>query len=124
MHKIHAPALRRTSRFCSWLTMEGDVLASPDPHAELQTLQSIELSHPLCIYPQPSRRSSTQIVETQTAGAYGPDRESVSARPIDPWRNCVDTTRFDRIGPTDRPAPTHRERPVKPLGQCSAAGEP
>jgi hypothetical protein len=31
--------------------MEGDVLASPDPHAELQTLQSIEPSHPLSIHP-------------------------------------------------------------------------
>ena len=30
--------------------MECDVLASPDPHAELQSLQSIEPSHPLPIH--------------------------------------------------------------------------
>ena len=30
--------------------MECDVLASPDPHAELQSLQSIEPSHPLAIH--------------------------------------------------------------------------
>ena len=31
--------------------MQRDVLASPDPHAELQALQSIEPSHPLSIHP-------------------------------------------------------------------------
>jgi hypothetical protein len=30
--------------------MQRDMLATPDPHAELQPLQSIEPSHPLAIH--------------------------------------------------------------------------
>ena len=32
-------------------TVQGDVLAPPDPHPQLQALQSIEPAHPLAIHP-------------------------------------------------------------------------
>jgi hypothetical protein len=51
MHEIHAPAFSRTGRDRGRATMQRDMLSTPDPHPQLQALQSIEPSHPFPIHP-------------------------------------------------------------------------
>jgi hypothetical protein len=50
MHEIHAPAFRRSNRHRSRSSVQGDMFSAPDPHTELQALESIEPSHPLAIH--------------------------------------------------------------------------
>ena len=58
MHKIHALAFGRPARDRGGATMQCDMLATPDSHAELQAIQAIRSSEALAIHrptltPQP-----------------------------------------------------------------------
>ena len=50
MHEIHAPPLSRSYRRGRRASVQGDMFSAPDPHTELQALESIEPSHPLAIH--------------------------------------------------------------------------
>lgn len=49
MHEIHAPAFSGTGRDRGRPTMQGHVLPSTDPHAELQSIETREAADPLAI---------------------------------------------------------------------------
>jgi hypothetical protein len=49
MHEIHAPPLRGACGHWGRAPVQGNVLAPPDTHAELQPVKPIESAHPLTI---------------------------------------------------------------------------
>src|SRR5216684_1270565 len=61
MHEIHAPAFPGAAGARRWAPVQGDVLAPPDAHAELQPSSRYSRRTRLRLTTQPSRRSSTQM---------------------------------------------------------------
>ena len=105
--------------------MQRDMLSTPDPHAELQTLQSIEPSHPRAIHepafassehPDP-QRSKPRAAMGQIANAH-PQRGLI-------FRSAASVPRGPtELGEATGPQATDLKRPVKPGGQFSTACGP
>ena len=105
--------------------MQRNMLPPPDPHAKLQALQSIESSNSFPIY-QPAfatqEHPDAQVPKTrarmgQISNAHPQCRLILGATASIPRGST-------ELGESTGPRTTHRERPVKPLGQLSAAGGP
>ena len=76
--------------------MQRDMLPPPDPHPQLQALQSIQPSHPFPIHrPAFAPQQAPRSADTQTEAEHGPDRECVAGVPIDPSPDSVDTRPLD-----------------------------
>ena len=125
MHEIHAPALRRARWHRGRASVQRDVLASPDSHAELQALQSIEPSHPLPIHPPAfatqehpdAQRPKPRPRMGQIANPYPQRRLILGSTSSIPGGST-------ELGQPTGPHATDLKRAVKPLGQFSAAGGP
>jgi hypothetical protein len=50
-HEIQAPAFSRTGRDRGWATIQRDMLAPPDPHAQLQAFEPVQSSDTFPIHP-------------------------------------------------------------------------
>ena len=51
MHEIQAPAFSRIGRDRGWATIQRDMLAPPDPHAQLQAFEPVQSSDAFPIHP-------------------------------------------------------------------------
>jgi hypothetical protein len=105
--------------------MPRDRLSTPDPHAELQPLQSIEPSHPLAIHepafassehPDP-QRPKPRAGMSQIANANPQRRLIVRAASSVPGGPT-------ELGEATGPQATDLKRPVKPGGPFSTACGP
>ena len=105
--------------------MQRDVLASPDPHTQLQAIESVQSSHALPIHlpafatqEHPNaQRTKSRARRGQIANAYpqgGLIRGSTPPVPGGPTELCEATG----------PQATDLKRPLKPGGQFSTACGP
>jgi hypothetical protein len=125
MHKIHASALSGTAGGRGQATMEGDVLASPHPHMERQSLESIEPPYPFSIHQpafMPQEHPDPQISKTWP-------RMDEIANPDPQGRLIPGLTPSIPSGPTELskatgPKATNLKRPVNSGGQFSTACGP
>lgn len=105
--------------------MQGDVLSSAHPHAQLEPLEAIPSPDPLPV-DRPTfaaeQHPDSQVPEPRPGMGQIPNAQSQGRLvfgPTLPIPGCP-----PKLGQPTGPRTTHRERPVKPLGQFPATGGP
>jgi hypothetical protein len=105
--------------------VQGHVLAAPHPHAELQALEAIEPAHPLPI-DEPAfapQQHPNALIPKPGSGVRQIANADPQGRLI--FRTAASSPRGPaELGQATGPRTTHREGPVKPLGELPAAGGP
>ena len=125
MHKVHTPPLDRPGGDGGGPAVQRHVLAAPDPHPDLQPVESIEPSHPLTIH-RPSLPAQphpdAQVPKARPRVGQLPDPEpecGLIARSTPPIPR-----RATELGQPAGPRAADREPHLKPSGQLPTAHGP
>jgi hypothetical protein len=125
MYEIHAPAFSRTGRDRGRTTMQRDMLSTPDPHSQLQAVQSLEPSHPFPIHtPAFATQEHPNAQEPESRARMGQISNTYPQGGLILRMASSIPRRPPKLRQAAGPQATDLKRAVKPGGQFSTACGP
>src|SRR5712691_10422368 len=125
MHEIHAPPFPRTRGARGRASVQGDVLAPPDAHAELQPVEPIEPADPLAIHaPSLPSQQHPDAQMSEPRPRVGELTNPQPERGLVPSPTSTIPGRPTELRQPTGPRTTDLERPLKPPGQLPTARGP